>query len=89
PEPGLIALCSNGEIVYFSLETGQPVEKSEKKSDTACPYSGLSAISTAPSSGPHLLGLSVSLDISTNVSDQFRAVTRADVHAARAPPILF
>lgn len=44
-EPGVIALCLNGQIVYVSLETGQPVETEKKLGTADCPFSGVSSLS--------------------------------------------
>jgi len=42
PEPGLIALCQNGQIVYVAWDTGAPVDAAPQPDP--CPYFGVSAV---------------------------------------------
>lgn len=37
PEPGLMAICSGGKIIYVSMETGQPVDPEGGPADLDCP----------------------------------------------------
>lgn len=51
PEPGIMAICSGGKIVYVSMETGLPVDESEGPASVPCPYfsvTTVAAIGDAP-----------------------------------------
>lgn len=46
-EPGIVALCSGGQIIYVSLDTGQPVG-TDKTADAAnCPVLGKALVNHA------------------------------------------
>ncbi|MEM1341125.1 MAG: hypothetical protein AAGF68_02330 [Pseudomonadota bacterium] len=87
PGPGLVALCTNGQIIYISLETGKPVQTETGQAEIACPYAGLNALGNE---GPPVVQTG---DIRGSVSgidflrDQVTAERRSLAHAVRAPPL--
>lgn len=89
PAPGLVALCSNGQIVYYSLETGQPVQTDNEKSEIACPCAGLHAIGSDGAWHLSPFQVSASNPAADFPSHQIHADQPDQVHTARAPPILF
>ncbi|MFK7939777.1 MAG: hypothetical protein AB8B82_10375 [Roseovarius sp.] len=44
PAPGIMAICSGGEIVYISMKDGQPVEDNEEYAAEACPFFGIISV---------------------------------------------
>ncbi|MFN3211099.1 MAG: hypothetical protein ACE369_19290 [Roseovarius sp.] len=89
PGPGLIALCSGGQIVYVSIETGLPADTGEDIGHAAdpCPFFGVTSLSlaaeaTAPSPfrAAHTPVATVAEDVAT-LAGPLRQNT------ARAPPL--
>lgn len=86
PAPGIMAICSGGEIIYISMKDGQPVEDSGEFATEACPFFGITSVladTYPPHVAPRVLtaaqaepiaGLALPSDIS-----------RHDYHS-RAPP---
>ncbi len=89
PDPGLMALCSGGQIVYVSMETGLPVETDDETDLLAdpCPFFGVTAFNlSADQSLPTPLQAPTALALSRPGTSQ--PVPSAPVqNAARAPPI--
>ena len=44
PAPGLMAICSGGQIIYISMEDGQPVGEGEGPQSTSCPFFGVMSV---------------------------------------------
>lgn len=89
PEPGLMALCSGGKIVYVSIETGQPVETDGEHGLAAdpCPFFGVTAFDATDHPGlPQTSQVLRSLEKSLTGQP---ALTPRHVrqNAARAPPV--
>ncbi len=86
PAPGLVALCSNGQIVYISLETGQPVQTGDGGLEIACPYAGLTALGEMASVS--LISGEIRPSAARTVADKHQALAkrRDQAHATRAPP---
>jgi hypothetical protein len=88
PEPGLMALCSGGQIVYVSMETGLPVDKGDDTGPMAdpCPFFGVTAFNLTvdqPLPTPLQVPAAIAL-VQTHAS---QPVPGAPVqNAARAPP---
>lgn len=87
PTPGLVALCSNGQIIYVSLATGQPVQTGDGASDIACPYAGLTAVGAVNTVS--LISEERRASAAKSVADTHQALAkrRDQAHAARAPPV--
>jgi len=89
PEPGLMAICSGGQIVYVSMETGLPVKTGEGGQIAAdpCPFSGVTAFDL--SSDPFALAFFAVHRPMDAWPDRFEPVkplaTRQNT--ARAPPV--
>lgn len=89
PEPGIMALCSGGQIVYVSMETGLPVDTGNDPTPMAdpCPFFGVTAFALTadkpmpmPAPGPTTLAR-VPADVTQAVPDT------PVQNAARAPPL--
>ncbi|MDD9726888.1 hypothetical protein PVV74_15615 [Roseovarius sp. SK2] len=89
PDPGLMALCSGGQIVYVSMETGLPVENDDETGLLAdsCPFFGVTAFNLgADRTLPTPLQVPAALALFQTGTSQ--PVTTAPVqNAARAPPL--
>ncbi|MEM6480517.1 MAG: hypothetical protein AAF922_10330 [Pseudomonadota bacterium] len=88
PAPGLVALCTNGQIVYFSLETGQPVEGETGPEQIKCPYAGLTALNVLGASDLSFDLIASTASDRSLTQDQLRVARQPLIHAARAPPSL-
>lgn len=86
PGPGLVALCSNGKIIYVSLETGLPVESDTEEGSQSCPYAGMSAL--AEHGGLHQLLRVIDADRTDHLwaTAQIDTHRSARAHTPRAPP---
>ena len=88
PEPGLMALCSGGQIVYVSIETGQPVETDSESATLAepCPFYGVTAFDlTDNPEMPHSSEFALSLE--KHLHGPPAVVARLfHQNAARGPP---
>ncbi|WP_371228494.1 DUF2946 family protein [Roseovarius sp. 2305UL8-3] len=87
PAPGLMAICTGGQIVYVSMEDGQPV--GEDAPSIACPFFSITSVvalaelSIAP---PRSL---IVTELSSTIGDVAPAsLTRATDNQSRAPPLL-
>lgn len=87
PAPGVVALCSNGQIIYISLETGQPVETENQKTAVACPYAGQTALGVADKPDLDFQEVRSAFAIQAFSNDQLHTERRVYAHAARAPPV--
>ena len=89
PDPGLMALCSGGQIVYVSMETGLPVETDDETDLLAdpCPFFGVTAFNlSADQPLPTPLQVPAALPLFQTGPSQ--PVPAAPVqNAARAPPL--
>ncbi|QFT91605.1 hypothetical protein FIU86_02045 [Roseovarius sp. THAF9] len=89
PDPGLMALCSGGQIVYVSMETGLPVENDDETGLLAesCPFFGVTAFNlSADQHLPTPLQLPAALTLLQTGTSQ--PVLAAPIqNAARAPPL--
>ncbi|KRS12564.1 hypothetical protein XM53_10760 [Roseovarius atlanticus] len=89
PEPGVMALCSGGQIVYVSMETGLPVKNDGETGLLAdpCPFFGVTAFDLAvDQTRPTPLQLPGALALVQ--THRSRPVPGAPVqNAARAPPL--
>ncbi len=87
PDPGVIALCSGGQIVYVSLETGLPVpgEDSAPKADP-CPFFGVTAfdLATAPAAPAPAPARATPRPYPAEAA--LADGPRRGLHGARAPP---
>ncbi|SLN52791.1 hypothetical protein ROA7450_02672 [Roseovarius albus] len=89
PEPGLIALCSGGKIVYVSLETGAPVPASETDTPHGdpCPFFGITAaLDSDRSDIPAVLQLAMPLPLAIDIQKAESLERKAPYHS-RAPPL--
>ena len=85
PAPGLMAICSGGEIVYVSLDTGQPV--SNGPAADPCPFFGTTAALTGAGPDPARPVFAAS-DIPVVLPARIvPAPRRVVAHAPRAPPL--
>lgn len=88
PEPGVMALCSGGKIVYVSIETGLPVEPGDDTGVRAdpCPFFGVTAfdLSTA-TPGPAPVEVVMVQDLEP-VETITRVTGFSGQNGARAPP---
>ncbi len=89
PEPGVMALCSGGQIVYVSMETGLPVENDGETGLLAdpCPFFGVTAFDLAVDQ-PLPTPFQVPSALALAQAGASQPVPGAPVqNAARAPPL--
>lgn len=89
PEPGVMALCSSGQIVYVSMETGLPVETDDETELLAdpCPFFGVTAFNLAVDQ-PQPTPLQVPAALARVHTHSSQPVPGAPVqNTARAPPL--
>ena len=87
PAPGLMAICSGGQIIYISMQDGQPVDPDEGPDATSCPF--FSVMSVLPGAeGP--LPVPVLLThrpVPQTEKAPLRAIRAVRDNHARAPPL--
>ena len=89
PEPGVMALCSGGQIVYVSVETGLPVEEEDETGLLVdpCPFFGVTAFNLTVDQ-PLPTPLQVPVTVAVVQTGAAQPVPGAPVqNAARAPPL--
>ncbi|WP_120500345.1 hypothetical protein [Roseovarius sp. EL26] len=87
PQPGMIALCSGGQIIYVSLESGEPVPGSETEHSDPCPFFGITAaIDSDRSDIPSLLQVALPLPREIEAT-QAQSVKHQALYHSRAPPL--
>lgn len=87
PEPGLMALCVGGQVIYVSTDTGQPVETDTGIAADPCPFFGVTAgLDLAEPTVQPVEGLFTDL---TPLHAASQTLSHAPVlsHGARAPPV--
>lgn len=88
PVPGLMAICSGGEVVYISLKDGQPVDEGEGPTGVSCPFfSVLSALPGVESHAAAPIILAARYDFPTETAP-LRAPVQFRDYQPRAPPLL-
>ncbi|MGK7651409.1 hypothetical protein ACSQ76_02940 [Roseovarius sp. B08] len=89
PESGVMALCSGGQIVYVSMDTGQPVDTGDDTGLAAdpCPFFGVTAfdINTQKQLAPPAV-VPTALNVFA-ASATFPIPGASVQNAARAPPL--
>lgn len=87
PAPGLMAICSGGQIVYISMKDGQPVEAEDGQTGEACPYFGV--LSVLPETDvPQVAPVPVrSHDISLEATALVTGLIASGNYRPRAPPL--
>ncbi|MEO0569156.1 MAG: hypothetical protein AAF066_15595 [Pseudomonadota bacterium] len=86
PEPGLFLICLNGQLVYISTETGQPVSKEPGEGATDCPFSGVTTFATcAHTISANQLDFSVVKELVWPQTGQ-RHLHNLRSYTARSPP---
>jgi hypothetical protein len=86
PAPGIMAICSGSEIIYISMEDGQPVEDTDEYAAEACPFFGITSVldsSYPPSLAPRVLTAS---QAATIVGLALPSQSLDHAYLSRAPP---
>ncbi len=87
PAPGLMAICTGGQIVYVSMEDGQPV--GEDAPSISCPFFSITsvvALAELSIKPPQAL---VVVELSAAITDVAPVgAARAADNQSRAPPLL-
>ena len=87
PGPGLMAICTGSEIVYISMQTGQPVGEADGHPASACPFFGITHVVTSadlPLVAPQGLAVRITPQTRTALANPVRP--DADYNP-RAPPL--
>ncbi|MEO1139567.1 MAG: hypothetical protein AAFW87_08930 [Pseudomonadota bacterium] len=87
PQPGLMAICSGGQIIYVSLETGLPVETEDGFEAPLCPFAAgtsLDIVQQAPIAAPNR---ELRPEFAKTYIDQSPITRIFWGHAPRAPPV--
>lgn len=87
PAPGLMAICSGGEIIYISMEDGQPVSEGEGPASASCPFfSVMSVLPGVETPVPVPVRLARPVE-PLAVAAQLRAIEAFRDYRSRAPPL--
>ncbi len=88
PAPGIMAICSGGQIVYISMQDGQPVDTPDGAEVDPCPFFGI--VSVVAQADPVLTPpatVFVAAHVLKPASPARHVVTPCDNHS-RAPPFV-
>ena len=87
-DPNLMAICAGGQIVYVSIQDGQPVDGGEGPEPEACPFFGIMSVlagSDAPMVEPVALTVQ---DVQPALALTLPPDALPYDHRSRAPPLL-
>lgn len=86
PAPGIMAICAGAEIIYISMEDGQPVEDTGEFEAEACPFFGIMSMLDG-AYPPEIAPVSLTvLEARPIVGLSLPAETSSHVYHSRAPP---
>lgn len=88
PAPGIMAICAGGEIIYISMEDGQPVDDDSGFDAEPCPFFGImSMLADVHPPDPAPVALSV-LEVRPLAGHNLPSGVIPSAYRSRAPPAL-
>lgn len=87
PAPGIMAICAGGQILYISMESGQPVEDDSEFDAEPCPFFGIMSM-LAEAHPPQIAPVSLTVSEARPITGLAHPIdTAPQAYLSRAPPI--